>query len=265
VDPGFDRAMARGSHPLDFILVSGYQLLSATLPGKKRGSGLARIDETWARVQAWRGAHPGALVHFEWASTQDAEVRRHLAATVAREADSVGCNEQELIALLESLGELTLASNCAGLGSVALFQGLRRVFERLKLKRLQLHMYGIYMVLLRPELASLAPAYQPLANRSGMILAATLAASKAGTGSLDVPDQLLWADGREISDQSVLELAALDAHLNATEGCGGLAMDGMVDLKDCSLVAIPTILVEPPVSLVGLGDTISSMSLVGAR
>jgi ADP-dependent phosphofructokinase/glucokinase len=265
VDPGFDRAMARGSHPVEFILVSGYQLLSATLPGKAPGSGLRRIDETWALVQTWRAAHPASLVHFEWASTQDPEVRRHLANTVVRDADSVGCNEQELIALLETLGEPVLAKDCAGLGSVALFRGLRRVFERLKLKRIQLHLHGLYMALLRPDLEGQAPAYQPLANRAGMILAATLAASKAGTGNLDDPDQLLWAQGKDVSAQGLAELTALDAYVVATEGKSGLAEQGLVALRDAHLVAVPTILIEPALSLVGLGDTISSLSLVGAR
>jgi ADP-dependent phosphofructokinase/glucokinase len=265
VDPGFDRAMSRGSHPVEVILVSGYQLLSATLPGQAAGSGLRRIDETWAQVQAWRAAHPGAVVHFEWASTQDPEVRRHLADTVVRDADSVGCNEHELIALLETLGEQALARDCVGLGSVPLFLGLRRVFDRLKLKRIQLHMYGLYLTLLRPGLEHLGPAYQALPNRQGMILAATLAASKAGTGSLDDPAQLLWAHGRAVADQSLAELQALDLYLRVNEDLPGLAVDGMLKLKDLHVVAVPTILVEPPLSLVGLGDTISSLSLVGAR
>ena len=265
VDPGFDRAMARGSHPVEIILVSGYQLLSATLPGQEPGSGLKRIDETWAQVQAWRAAHPGALVHFEWASTQDADVRRHLANTVVREADSVGCNEQELIALLGTLGEPSLAEDCAALGSVPLFRGLRRVFERLKLKRIQLHMYGIYVTLLRQDMEHLGTAYEPIANRNGMTLAATLAASKAGTGSLDDASQLLWAHGQEVADQGLAELEALDAYLADAEGCPGLAAVGILKLRDSHLVAVPTILVEPPLSLVGLGDTISSLSLVGSR
>jgi len=205
------------------------------------------------------------VVHFEWASTQDPEVRRHLADTVVRDADSVGCNEHELIALLETLGEQALARDCVGLGSVPLFLGLRRVFDRLKLKRIQLHMYGLYLTLLRPGLEHLGPAYQALPNRQGMILAATLAASKAGTGSLDDPAQLLWAHGRAVADQSLAELQALDLYLRVNEDLPGLAVDGMLKLKDLHVVAVPTILVEPPLSLVGLGDTISSLSLVGAR
>ncbi|HTB33344.1 MAG TPA: ADP-dependent glucokinase/phosphofructokinase, partial [bacterium] len=265
VDEGFDRAMGRASHPLEVILLSGYQLLSATLPGQEPGSGLRRIDQTWSQVQAWRDAHPGCVVHFEWASTQDAEVVRHLAGTVGKDADSVGCNEQELIALLETLGEKALAKGCAGLGAVALFKGLRRVFDRLKLKRIQLHMYGLYMTLLRPGSEALGPAFQPQANRDGMVLAATLAASKAGTGNLDDASQLLWAHGREVADQGLAELSALAEQLEPGGGASSLAVDGMFKGRDFNLVAVPTILVEPPLSLVGLGDTISSLSLVGAR
>ena len=265
VDEGFDRAMRRASHPLEVILVSGYQLLSATLPGQAAGSGLKRISETWAKAQAWRAAHPGSVLHFEWASTQDMEVRRHLAETVVCDADSVGCNEQELIALLRTLGEDGLADDCAGLGPVPLFKGLRKVYERLKLKRIQLHMYGIYMALLRPGLEPMGTAFQPQANLDGMVLAATLAASKAGIGALDDPAELLWAHGRAVSDLGLGAIQALDAHLEVNEERPGLAREGQLQLRDCTLVALPTILVEPPRSLVGLGDTISSLSLVGAR
>ena len=40
-------------------------------------------------------------------------------------------------------------------------------------------------------------------------------------------------------------------------------VNGEVDGYD--LIAVPTIMVEKPVTLVGMGDTISSISLVGAR
>ena len=37
-----------------------------------------RIRESWTQVQSWKAAHKGALVHFEFASTQDTAVRKAL-------------------------------------------------------------------------------------------------------------------------------------------------------------------------------------------
>jgi ADP-dependent phosphofructokinase/glucokinase len=265
VDNGLDQALRRPENPLDIILLSGYQMLSADLPGQAAGSGLKRIGDSWTQVQAWKNAHPGAVVHFEFASTQDLAVRKALALELAPHADSVGCNEQELIDMLQVLDQPQLAREAQGMDSVGLFKGLRWVFEALKLKRLQLHMFGLYVTLLRPGTEKDGPAFQADANRDGMAFAATLAAAKAGTGSLENADNLLWAHGREVADHSLKELQALDSYVSDAFSQPGLAERGIVDTPGFTIVAVPTILIEKPVTLVGMGDTISSLSLAGAR
>jgi ADP-dependent phosphofructokinase/glucokinase len=265
VDPGFDAAMRKAENPLDVILLSGYQMLSEPLPGKPTGSGLARITESWAQVSAWKASHPNAVVHFEFASTQDLKIRQALAEQLAPHSDSVGCNEQELIGILEVIGEGTLAREAAGMDAVSLFKGLVKVFEKLKLKRIQLHMFGLYVTLLDKASASRGPAFQAQANRDGMAFAATLAAAKAGTGTLEQADKLLWAHGREVAEHSLKELTALAAHLKSAHGIDKLEETGLGSAAGFEVVAVPTILIEKPVTLVGMGDTISSLSLVGAR
>jgi ADP-dependent phosphofructokinase/glucokinase len=265
VEEGLDKALGVASNPLDVILLSGYQMLSAQLQGGAPGSGLQRISESWAQVLAWKAAHPRALIHFEFASTQDLAVRRALAQELAPYADSVGCNEQELIGMLEVLGEDTLARQAQALDSVSLFKGLEAVFRKLKLKRLQLHMFGLYVTLIRPGVEKDGPAFQSEANRDGMAFAATIAAAKAGTGSIEKAENLLWAHGREVADQSLKELQALDSFIADSYGQPGLAERGIVETPGFTLVAVPTILIDKPVTLVGMGDTISSLSLVGAR
>ena len=263
VDPGFDAAMQRTDVPVNTILLSGYQMLSEPLPGGADGSGVARIKDSWTRIQGWKAAHPDAVIHFEFASTQDVKIRRALADDLVPEVDSVGCNEQELISILEVTGETADARECAGLDSVSLFNGLLRVFEKLGLRRVQLHMFGLYVTLLKPGQGR-GPGFEAEGNRNGMAFAATLAAAKAGTGSLEHADGLLWAHGRDVSDQSLKELVALDAHIKQVYGKAGLAESGIAELEDFTLVAVPTILIDKPVTLVGMGDTISSLSLVGA-
>ena len=39
---------------------------------------------------------------------------------------------------------------------------------------------------------------------------------------------------------------------------------GIADYAECEVIAVPTILVDNPVTLVGMGDTISSISLIGS-
>jgi ADP-dependent phosphofructokinase/glucokinase len=263
VDEPFDAALKLPSNPLNVILLSGYQMLAEPLADGAPGSGLERIQASWRQVQAWKDAHPGAVVHFEFASTQDLKIRGELARFLAPQADSVGCNEQELIGILEVLGETESVRECQDLRAVGLFKGLLKVYERLNLKRVQLHMFGLYITLIRPTARAEGASFHASANRDGMVFAATLAATKAGTGSLEQPENLLWAHGREVSDHSLRELEALDAHVREAHGITGLAESGMVSTPHFDAVVVPTILIDKPVTLVGMGDTISSLSLVG--
>lgn len=265
VDPGFDSALRKPELPLDFILLSGYQLLRDPLPGQPEGSGLRRIYDSWQQVAAWKAAHPAALIHFEFASTQDLKIRKGLVDRVAPHADSIGCNEQEEIGILEVLGETALAKEAEAMDSVSLFKGLLAIFKKTAVPRIQLHMFGLYVTLLKPGNNGGPKAFDPEANRAGMAFAATVAAAKAGTGSIEDARNLLWAHGKEVAEHSLKELSALDAHIAQTHGVSGLAQSGIAACDGFTVVAVPTILIDKPVTLVGMGDTISSLSLLGAR
>lgn len=265
IDAGFDHAMST-HHPdgFEFILLSGYQMLSEHLGDLESGAGIRRIEDSWDVVARWKEQHPRAIVHFEFASTQDEAVRRALCEKLIPKCDSLGVNEQELISILEVLGETDLAREARALDSVSLYRGLETVFRRLRIPRIQLHMFGLYITILDPAAASRGAAFAPESNLRGMTFAATLAAAKAGTGTLENHATLLWAHGREVSDRSLQELTALDEHLAARLGAG-MAARGIVEVEGMTVIATPTILIDKPVTLVGMGDTISSLSLVGAR
>jgi ADP-dependent phosphofructokinase/glucokinase len=252
VDKGFDAAMASPTQPLDVVLLSGYQMLGS--------KDLGRVADSWKKVESWKKAHPGSVVHFEFASTQDLEVRKALASQLAPKVDSVGCNEQEEIQILEALGENALARECAGMDSVSLFKGLMKIAEVFGCGRIQLHMFGLYLSLARADLGT-----SDESIRDGMAFASTLAAAKAGTGSLESEGNLLWAHGREVADHSIKELKALAAYLKSAYKVEGFEESGIAKAGAFRVIAVPTILIEKPVTLVGMGDTISSLSLVGAR
>jgi ADP-dependent phosphofructokinase/glucokinase len=258
LDESFSRALREGFHPLDYILLSGYQVLSEPMQGG--GSGIERIGQSWKEIEAWKGAHPGCKVHLEFASTQDAAIRKAVAEKLAPRADSLGCNEQEEIDLLAVMGEEDLSRECArSMDSVSLFKGLLKLFQKLKPGRAQLHMFGLYVTLAREDWGQ-----SDSQIRDGMVFAATLAAAKAGTGSLEKEENLLWARGRQVADHSLKELGALSAYLEKTYGLQYFESSGIGRAAGFRIIAVPTILIEKPVTLIGMGDTISSLSLVGA-
>ena len=257
IDGAFNQ-LIRNSQGLETVLLAGYQMLSHPLLDGT--SGTSRVDLSRQIVDGWRQSHPGLCVHFEFASTQDKTIRKYLLDHVAPWADSIGLNEQEMIDILEVAGETTLANEVrANLHGGPLFRALEWLFKHTKAKRIQLHFFGMYVTIQSKTLAT-----KPETTRDGMVLAATIAAAKAGTGSIEKAENLLWAHGREVAEVALQELAAIAAQ------CGGSAPQDLVQTgiwkgPSFDVVAVPTILIEKPITLVGMGDTISSLSLIGAR
>ena len=137
-----------------------------------------------------------------------------------------------------------------------MFEALMLIKKIIKAPRIQLHMFGLYMTLQDKGFK-----ITPKANLRGMMLAATVAASKAGTGNINKKENLLWAHGEQVSDVGLKELSDLANHLHKPE----LTETGITEVDGFDLIALPTILVEKPLTLVGMGDTISSLSLIGSR
>ena len=254
----FSNAMKKKETALDVVLMSGFHMLSQQL--SNGASGCERVQTVWNEVKQWKASHPQCMVHLEFASTQDLAIRRTIAEVIAPEVDSIGLNEQELIDILEVLGHGVLAAECRQtMDSIHMFKGCLCLFQQFKPYRLQLHMFGLYFTLTQEKNAA-----KLVSMREGMALAATLAAAKAGTGSLEKADQLLWAQGKTIWGAAVKELQSLGAWLQGEYGFQQFELSGIAQNSDFSIVACPTILVEKPITLVGMGDTISSLSLVGS-
>ncbi len=259
IDEDFSKAMSSRHDQIEIIILSGYQMLQETLrdgrPGKER------VDASLLTIKKWRSKRPAQLVHLEMASTQDKVMRKYLLDTLARRVDSLGFNERELIDLLEVMGENELVAQCArNTNSSNLFEGMIKLFSYTRVPRLQLHMYGLYLTLQKRDFTIRAEE-----NRNGMQLAAIIAASKAGTGAIDSEEVLLWAKDKSVSDYGLDELKRLSEYIGKKFGENELPEQGIWVGEEFELIAVPTILIDKPVTLVGMGDTISSISLVAAR
>lgn len=239
------------SNKIDYFVLSGYQALSA------HNHGVKHVKDSVSIISAWKKASPKSIVHLEIASTQDKKVRRAVALNLAPYADSVGVNERETMDILEVLGQKKLLEECRKQpSSVNLFKAVYKIKEKLRCPRIQLHMFGLYITIQNEDYP-----VSPLANRNGMVLAATAAASKAFTGQLAAPSDILEACGQSVSDVGLAELENLAAYLKRPE----LLTKGICRHRNCNIITVPTIIIEKPKTLVGMGDTISAFSLIGAR
>lgn len=235
----------------DYLILSGFHCLTS------ENGGLARILAAVPLIEKWKRQNPKAIIHLEMASTQDKAVRLAIAEHLAPAVDSVGLNEREALDVLEVIApEMFAALKKKKMTAPILFDVLHTLKERLKTPRIQLHFFGMYLTLQNKGFV-----IGPEVGKRGMMLAATIAASKAGVGDIESREHLLWAHGRSVSEKSVAELRELAAYFAAPE----LLESGMMTCGDMDLIAVPTILVENPKTLVGMGDTISAVSLVGAR
>ncbi len=234
---------------MDYVILSGFHALT------KQNDGVNLIKKSLPIIETWKENKD--IIHLEIASTQDVAVRKAIVEEVAPKVDSVGINEREAIDILEVIGYEDLAKKCnENTHSKNLFEALLAIKNKLKTPRIQLHMFGLYMTLQDKGFK-----ITPEANLRGMMLAATIAASKAGTGNIHNKENLLWALGQKVSDVGLQELVDLAELVKAP----ALLETGMAEVNGYDLIALPTILVEKPLTLVGMGDTISSLSLIGAR
>jgi ADP-dependent phosphofructokinase/glucokinase len=259
IDQPFADKFLKNDAPFEYIILSGYQMLQENPEDGVKG--LNRIDDSIKIVNQWKQGNTNHILHFEIASTQDKVIRKRLLDALATESDSIGFNERELIDMLEVIGEEELAALCdKETTSANLFKGMLKVYEYTHCPRLQLHMFGLYITLQKKGFQ-----ITPEQNRNGMQLAAVIAAAKAGTGAINSKDVLLWAENKEVSSIGISELQLLSEEVNNLIGQNDLVSTGIFSNDLIEIIAVPTIIIDNPVTLVGMGDTISSISLVGAR
>jgi ADP-dependent phosphofructokinase/glucokinase len=259
IDETFANQISNENINYEYIILSGYQMLQEELSDKSNGTD--RIEASKKIISNWVNSNVNHILHLEMASTQDTTIRKNLLDNLTTEVDSLGFNERELIDLLEVINEPKLALECEQkTNSVNLFKGMLKIFEYTNCPRIQLHMFGLYVTLQQKNYKISAQQ-----NLKGMQLAAVIAATKAGTGSIDKNEILLWAKDLEVSDVGLNELQELSNFLGNTNYKNTLMQNGLFSNNEFDLIAVPTILIDKPITLVGMGDTISSISLVAAR
>lgn len=235
-------------NPAEITVLSGYHALTSG------NNGVELVEGSVPIIKRWQDS--GTLVHLEVASTQDKDVRRAVVEKIASIADSIGLNEREAIDVLEVIGEEKQAQICEeNCSATNLFEAVLRIKQKVGCRRLQLHMFGLYLTIQDKGFK-----VTPEQNLKGMCLAAVVAASKAGSGNIDEEANLMWAYGLPVCDLGLQELGRVADYIGDEQ----IRFTGIGDYAGYDVIAVPTILVEKPVTLVGMGDTISSVSLVGA-
>lgn len=249
INPYFKKYMQQND--VTYLILSGFH------PILKENNGVQLIKNTAKDIKEWKKRNPKMIVHLEIASTQDKVIRKEIIKKIAPIVHSAGLNERETIDLLEVMGQKRLARKIEKeTSAINLFEALMFIKEKTKIPRIQLHMFGLYITIQDEQYP-----FKAEQNLKGMMTASVISSSKALIGKLDKYENVIKTMGYEVSEKGIDELTQLSSKLGKKE----LLQKGHCAIGNYKISAVPTILIEKPKSLVGMGDTISSVSLVAGR
>jgi len=234
--------------PIDFLILSGFNSLLES------NNGLGLIDNAIKVLEKWKKSNKDMIIHLEIASTQDKTIRKAIVEKIAPLSHSIGLNERETIDVLEVIGETEFAKEVeTNTNACNLFNAIMHIMKKINPQRIQLHMFGLYLTIQNKQFK-----YTQEMNLKGMMSASVVSSSKALNGELTSFSHTQKALGFDVSDIGLKELTNLSTMLNKPE----LLENGICEVDGYIVSAIPTILIDKPKTLVGMGDTISSVSLL---
>ncbi len=242
-DENFLRYMEQ--EPQDFCFLSGFHLLSE--------NNVKNIAENIKnQIEKWKKSKQKQCVfHLEVASTSDSVVRKIIIDEIAPQCESMGLNERELIDIMSVI----CPQENFSIDSVSMLRTLIMLKKYVKVSRIQLHMLGLFMTIQDKKYH-----VSPLKTQKGMLLASRISLSRAKEGDLKKYADLFSSENTTISTIGWQELQDLSEFLHDAD----ILNTGIYSGDNFDLVVVPTPIEEAPKSLVGMGDTISSISLLGS-
>lgn len=251
INPIWKANFLRSANQFSHFVVSGFHILSERYPdGTTYADYLRPVGEFLSEV---REKNPGLRLHYEFASIASPLIRRGIIDEILPRVHSLGLNEVELGAVLHNVG----ADNEADAvqreaGAAAVMEGLDRLMRYTGLARIQLHDLGYYLTLTRPGYASQE------VTRTGLVLAATLAASRTATGKVGTESEIVKGLDFTYTDAGLQRAIDIGRFI----GSDTFAGTGMGMWNDWQVTFVPTRVVPKPVLTVGLGDLISASAFV---
>jgi ADP-dependent phosphofructokinase/glucokinase len=208
-------------------------------------------------IKKWKERNPFLIVHLELAAVRNRDLKQAIIDNLFSVVDSIGLNEQELVSFLHCFDKSLSVSIHSTISSINLFKGMLAIFSKYPHLRLHLH-YLDYFLLLSPLISE----ESALVRKNSLIISSLFAAAKAINGTIDrrIDTKLL---DYNISKKGLEELQNLENYLKSEwDGDNNLINNGYIQTKSFAMFGIPTIVIPSPRYLVGLGDTISLMSIL---
>ena len=254
IEPAFYRYSI--NHALDYSLaiISGFQLISSN-NNEIRDVVFKKVVSL---IKNWKKKNPHIYVHLELAAINNLDFLKRLIETMLPNVDSIGMNEIELYHTLKSLDYPELQMFSKNQNSTEFFKGALWLWNRFPHIRIHFHHLGYYFVLTSKSNKNLQSV------RDALIGSAIGASIKAKHNEIVSFSEFGNQKHLKIFRAGVEELEQIDVELKKHTNISktSLANHGFVETDHFGIAAIPTIVVEKPKYLVGLGDTISLLALI---
>lgn len=232
------------------FIVSGFHILSESYPdGSTYRDCLKPVAAYLAQLTEQA---PHLRLHYEFASIASPKIRKGIIDLILPQVHSLGLNEVELCAILRDLGDESLAAAVESGDAAAVLIAVKELMKHTGLPRIQLHDLGYYLCLVKKGFAD------PQRTLDGMLLAATLAASRSKTGEISSAADIPLGLEVPIYDKALAKLKELSSEMEA----GDLEETGIASSSGYDVCFVPTKVVDKPVLTVALGDIISSSAFV---
>ncbi|MEM0475371.1 MAG: ADP-dependent glucokinase/phosphofructokinase, partial [Candidatus Norongarragalinales archaeon] len=251
---------------VDVALFSGFHSMRESRESRKQFALVVRHLKALQKSKR-------VLLHWEYNPFESPALEKKFLAACRGVFDSIDVNEPELVYLLELLGcskqakEIEKQEN-----AFSIFEGARRVLEKLNLKRIQVHSVGFHTVVLRKPYA-----VSPQRVRDACLFASLVATTKALTGARVVTLADLKASPvASVSDTGLNQLGVLEAAI-APELLKTMKMkfsskmrreyfaNGIIELRDCFVLVVPAPIATTVKTTSGLGSVFSAVFVAKER
>ena len=213
----------------DREFVSGYQYLHTDREFTRAANQILRMKNRKSSLR----------VHIECVSATDANVIRGFIRHILPVTDSLGLNENELVLLMNHLPLSNLKVDDSGtLTPVKNIEAALALCKTVGLKRLHLHTFGYYILVIRGDVAN------ALTSRNALLYASREVANAAMGTEI------------EISEHGIRVINA------AAEAFQPGSSPGIFLAEPYVIVVVPTLIAKNVKKTVGLGDIISSTAFV---
>lgn len=254
LEPGLSKL----SKEINVAFLSGFHVLKT----KTYKDALKTISR---QLAAMRKANKNLRLHYEFVAMEEDEIEKAALLTLGKYVDSLGLNEVELMEVLTHLGfkkeAKDIEKNETG---GTLYEGARRVLEKLKLRRIHVHSIGYGIVLLQKT-------EDPEKARDGALFGSVAASLKSRYGKLD-PTVLSQEVDIKISEAGYNQLGIFESTVwdafekRKKKPISALLRkkfmsSGIFEEKDHFAVMVPAPVAQGVKTTVGLGDVVSACAL----